>query len=138
MRSITWDFWNPTAVIQMAQQNALDKMDEVCDMLLAKIKAKMNESKSGREYYIKGLGKHIASAPGESPARQFNILYNALTKKVWVYRGTVMGAVGVNLDSDNPGYAIYLEMGTEKMKPRPYLRNTLFESESEIKRIFGI
>ena len=103
MRTVTWDYWNPTAVVEMVQNEAVKRMNEVCDMLLEKIKAKMNESKSGREYFIKGLGRHIAAADGESPARRFNTLYNALDKKVWIDSGVIMGMVGVNLDSDNPG-----------------------------------
>lgn len=35
----------------------------------------------------------------------------------------------------DPGYAIYLEFGTRKMLPRPYLRPTLYKERDQIRKL---
>ena len=67
------------------------------------------------------------SAPGEPPRKQ---------------RGTLRASVSVDADDKecrvgtNLKYGLYLELGTRKLKARPWLRRALAETESKIKPIF--
>jgi len=71
-------------------------------------KALMDEPKHGRVY-----GKHIASAPGEAPAVDTGNLKNSIGTK-----GVSHGwAVTVKAD-----YGVYLEFGTVRIAPRPFLK----------------
>jgi hypothetical protein len=62
---------------------------------------------------------HIASAPGEPPASDTGMLLASINHKIMV-ENTVFARVG----SDRK-YAIYLELGTRFMAPRPFLRPAL-------------
>lgn len=76
--------------------------------------------KSGRMY-----GKHRASAPGEAPASD---------------TGRLVGSGDVFLDPADlsarvnwsAAHAKSLEIGTEKMEPRPFARRSLAEKQPEI------
>ena len=67
------------------------------------------------------------SAPGEPPRKQ---------------RGTLRASVAVDANEKecrvgtNLKYGLYLELGTRKLKARPWLRRALAETESKIKPIF--
>lgn len=67
-------------------------------------------SRSGRVYYYHGEA-HVASAPGEPPASISGKLMNSFEYK----RTPSRLAIYSELD-----YAAYLELGTYKMKIRPY------------------
>lgn len=59
-------------------------------------------------------GRHIASAPGDSPAVDGGRLWQSIVAlKVDQFRWRV----GTNVE-----YALYLEFGTRRMAPRPFLR----------------
>lgn len=76
--------------------------------------------KSGRMY-----GDHRASAPGEAPASD---------------TGRLVGSGDVFLDPADlsarvnwsTNYAKALELGTEKMEPRPFARRSLAEKQADI------
>lgn len=61
--------------------------------------------------------KRVSSAPGEAPAVQSGQLYNSLQMKV---SGKLERTVGTTAP-----HGAYLEFGTSKMAPRPYLRPSL-------------
>jgi HK97 gp10 family phage protein len=65
-------------------------------------------SKTGRMY-----GSHQASAPGESPANKTGKLAESGNYKL---RGSRQMEVGEEAD-----YAIFLELGTKRMRPRPHV-----------------
>lgn len=62
---------------------------------------------------------HFASAPGEPPASDTGRLLNSIEHKILV-ENTVFARVGSSVE-----YAIYLELGTRHMLPRPFLRPAL-------------
>lgn len=71
-------------------------------------------------YSTGGRGSgHVASAPGEPPASDTGALLNSLYHSILVEE-TVFARVG----SDKQ-YAIWLELGTRYMAPRPFLRPAL-------------
>ena len=56
------------------------------------------------------------SAPGEAPAVDTGRLRASITHRVEMESGEVVGYVGTNVE-----YAPYLEFGTTRMKPRPFM-----------------
>jgi HK97 gp10 family phage protein len=71
----------------------------------------LSGAKSGRQYYINGA-RHTASAPGQSPANQSGDLVKSI--KVSKERNKSIISISKN-------YAVYLEFGTSKMRPRPFI-----------------
>lgn len=77
----------------------------------------LNPPKTGRIYRRRGI-EHQASAPGESPASD---------------TGRLVGSIRTAYDHENlsgtvnasTNYAAYLEYGTKKMEPRPFMRPAL-------------
>lgn len=68
--------------------------------------------KTGRIYKRGGVS-HQASAPGESPANDAGTLAESIQARM---TGYIQGEVEPTAE-----YADYLEFGTEKMEPRPYM-----------------
>lgn len=82
---------------------------------------------------------HQASAAGDPPARDMGILASSISYEV-KQRGPVVNAfVGAD-DAKNearrpttdPDYALFLELGTPNMAPRPYLRPSLIKATPKI------
>lgn len=83
--------------------------------------------KTGR-VYPRGKGRvHRASAPGESPATDTGTLASRIYSELRAsgHEATVYGAVS---------YAGYLEFGTSRMAPRPYLAPALETHAEEFVR----
>jgi hypothetical protein len=68
--------------------------------------------KTGRLYRRPGRAPHQASAPGQAPANDTGNLANSLDYNVQRIRLEV---------GERAPYAIFLEDGTRKMKPRPHM-----------------
>jgi len=67
------------------------------------------------------------SPPGHAPAAPTGRLRSSITHEI---EGTT-GRVGTNVE-----YALFLELGTEKMSPRPFLRPALHKNEKAIRQMF--
>jgi HK97 gp10 family phage protein len=80
--------------------------------------------KSGRIYRRRGI-THRASAPGESPATDTGRLVQS-------GRTTYDAAELVGVVSFSTDYAEKLELGTERMEPRPFLRPALASQTQNI------
>ena len=77
------------------------------------MKKSMQGAKHGQVYYRHGR-PHQASAPGEPPARWTGNLANSIHTVTDAQPHTAL----VMIDSE---YAAYLEYGTVKMQPRPFV-----------------
>ncbi len=83
-----------------------------------------------------GKKKHHPSYPGEAPAPDSGDLMRSVTHDVEVNGDEVTGHIG-----SIAKYAPYLEYGTSKMKPRPFLSTALIKCHTFIsnlhREIFG-
>ena len=87
-----------------------------------------------------GKKGHHPSLPGNAPAPDTGTLLQSVTHSLDLdSKGNVKGYVGSILK--NPPYPRYLEYGTSKMKPRPWLSAALIKSHdfiaAKFREIFG-
>ena len=86
-----------------------------------------------------GKKGHHPSVAGEPPAPDSGTLMRSITHSVEIKNGEVIGSVGSIIENEN--YPKYLEYGTSKMKPRPWLSASLIKCQSFMaakwKEIFG-
>lgn len=96
-----------------------------------------NPPKTGRVYQRRGV-EHQASAPGEAPASDTGRLVNSITTSYDTQN--LVGTVNAGTK-----YAAYLEYGTAKMEPRPFMRPAVANKQqgiqediaAEIKKVSG-
>lgn len=86
--------------------------------------------KTGETYPSRGRkgAPHKASAPGEFPAADTGELHGSITTVENSSRAVTRFEVGANVE-----YAKHLELGTSKIKPRPFLGPSLAENEAQIR-----
>lgn len=95
------------------------------------------KNKTGNLYIrrIKGGARrrHIASAPGETPANRTGAYRKGFSFSV---DGAHQLRVGIEAIGSGPSskYPLYLEVGTSRMQPRPGLGNSIRASERDILR----
>jgi hypothetical protein len=94
-------------------------------------KTLLSQPGSGRLYQRGKTVEHRASAPGEPPAPDTGRLRASVTTEVVRGPNEVTGYVAVNTE-----YAAALELGTEKVKPRPYLSRIPREFGARLRAIF--
>ena len=75
-----------------------------------------------------GKKHHHPSYAGNPPAPDTGTLMRSITHSVSVQGGQVVGEVGSIIH--NSDYPKYLEYGTSKMKPRPWLSASLIKCQS--------
>jgi HK97 gp10 family phage protein len=86
--------------------------EEAADKMAKEMKNSiLSGAKSGRQYYINGA-RHTASAPGQPPAN----VTGALVKSIKVNKERNKSIIKIEKN-----YAIFLEFGTSKMRPRPFI-----------------
>lgn len=81
-----------------------------------------------------GKRGHHPSFPGNAPAPDSGELMRSITHEVTVEGEEVIGKVGSILR--NPDYPKFLEYGTSKMKPRPWLSTALERSHNFMVQAF--
>jgi len=102
--------------------------------------------KTGRVYRVTTISKkgnkhrrnHQASAPGETHANLTGALRRSLSWKVHGSDSAEFG-YGVSTTGENeaPEYADYVEFGTDKMEPRPTLKNELEHVDTKAQIYFN-
>lgn len=94
-------------------------LDDLADDLAKEMKKRiLTGSKSGRRY-----GSHTASAPGQSPANDTG----ALVKSISVEKKNKTADVVIDKE-----YAEYLELGTSKMRPRPFIMPSIQKIKKQL------
>lgn len=82
-----------------------------------------------------GKKGHHPSLPGNAPAPDTGTLLQSVTHSIDTeFNGDVTGEVGSTLK--NPPYPRYLEYGTSKMKPRPWLSAAIIKSHTFMAAMF--
>ncbi len=105
----------------------------------------LSGERTGRVYRVPGTQRfYIASAPGEPPAKATGRLRESVVGTVDYEGLNIVGYVGIREGEQVPDskvtvgdYAKWLEYGTKRMEPRPWLRPSFEKSEDKIKGILG-
>jgi hypothetical protein len=93
----------------------------------------LSGNRTGRIYKVPGTQvTYTASAPGEPPAVQTGQLRNSVTAIVEKEGKSVKGFVGTELMK-----GLWLEKGTSKMAPRPWLKPSFDKSLERVKEILS-
>ena len=82
-------------------------------------KSILSGAKSGNQYYKNGA-RHTASAPGQSPANQSGELVRSINVVKEKNKSTI---------HIKKNYAVFLEFGTSKMRPRPFILPSFFKTK---------
>ncbi len=96
------------------------------------VKKKLNRGQPTRTLRSGSIIGLDPSKPGEPPKKITAQLMNSIRTKVIRASERITGLVGTNLKKGK-----WLEYGTSKMKPRPYLRPTIAENRRKIGRIIA-
>lgn len=132
--------WDANKIIIWLTEANIAAMDKACFLVEATVKKSMPKQGEGRTvqgkwiagaYYPRHGKKHYASAPGLPPARDTGKLIQSIHSETLRDGDSIRGYVGSYLD-----HALWLETGTSKMKPRPYLRPALQKTRLQVEQIF--
>lgn len=77
------------------------------------------------------------SRPGQAPAWQTGTLGLHIFYQLRSPTSVIVGVPALNNKKADPRYGLYLEVGTSKMAPRPYLRPALTNKRDRIQKIFS-
>ena len=127
--------------IKLNSHNILPKLESVATQrMYAAAQEVRNETlrtlsgnRTGRTYRVPGTQvTYTASAPGEPPAVQTGQLRNSVRDNVYKREKSVVGEVGTELMK-----GLWLEKGTRKMAPRPWLEPSFDKSLERVKEILS-
>ncbi len=144
--------WNGDNILGAVESENRKAITKACFMLEREIKLSMKSTprmiKKGRKAQKSGKYHH-PSAPGYPPAVDTGRLISSIshafswgagsaiggkdnvTKPSTIKKGESIGVVGSAVE-----YAPHLELGTHKMKARPYLRTALIKNKDKILGFF--
>lgn len=118
-------------------QGELEKAIKLC---CQKVRSDIQDSmaKTPRDttktYFTNNKTKgHHPSLPGNPPAPDTGNLRNSIRYEVHGSGTEVYGIIGTT--QKNPPYGTYLEYGTSKMAPRPWLRPAMLRNNDWIKKM---
>ena len=124
--------------IKQADSDSVKFVTMACAEVERTAKTIMRDSPTNPEVSYGKKGHHPSYA-GNPPAPDTGSLMQSVTHSVDVKKGQAIGYVGSIIQ--NPDYPRYLEFGTSRMKPRPWLSASLIKCQSFIsnlkKEIFG-
>lgn len=114
------------SISRTLEQRARKLVADTALGILSDVREAMAESKSGREYKRNKQGRpHIASAPGEAPAKDTSTLVNNINVEL----DGLTATVGTNVE-----YAMHLEFGTTRMEPRPFFGPAFEKAKPEFEQ----
>lgn len=116
-----------------------DKIEKTIKLCCEKIRSEIQDDMAhtprdtSKVYYTnnKTVG-HNPSLPGNPPAPDTGNLRNSIRYEVHNEENEVYGIVGTT--QKDPPYGEYLEYGTSKMAPRPWLRPAMIKNEDWVRR----
>ena len=113
------------------EQSLIRQAAPIIERRLNELRANMiegfNEPKSGRDYRRPGGDRYQASAPGERPARRSGQLQASIGEpQIFRSAGALVGQLLISAP-----HAGYLERGTPRISPRPFVRPAI---EEELRR----
>jgi hypothetical protein len=91
----------------------------------------LNQPGKGKTY-TRGTVTHTASAPGQAPAPDTGRLKNSTQGEVFATSEGALGIVSVNTE-----YAAALELGTEKIAPRPFISRLATDYAARLAAVFA-
>jgi len=130
--------WDGQKFFMLATKKIVTAMKKSAIYVQKITKETVGGTGSGRTYK-RGSKVHTASAEGEPPARDYGTLASSISYEVKVKGVVVEAFVGADDDKiqgkkpmTDPEYALFLELGTSKMSPRPYLVPSLKKATPKI------
>lgn len=144
--------WHGKQVFTLATKTNLEAMERAARVVELDVKRNFTEVGSadptaGQRISVrktKSGKRHYRSLPGEPPAVDTGTLRASIMSSVALDGVNVVGKVGPDVEviaqrvpvGTDVEYGLYLELGTNKMKPRPYLRPALARTQRRVNRIF--
>jgi HK97 gp10 family phage protein len=135
--------WHGKKVFTLATAANVKAMKAAAEFVERDVKKNFTLSGTGRAYK-RGKKVHRASLPGEPPAIDIGNLRASIMSQVNVTGPVVTGQVGPDIDylaantevGTDVNYGLYLELGTSRMQPRPFLRPALKRTRRAVNKIF--
>jgi hypothetical protein len=126
----------------LVKDNKTVAVANACNMVEKNIKLAIHDSHAEWEYDNPVTGNHVKnydvkrSVPGSAPFPQSGSqgFLGSITHDISENNGMVTGRVGSVIT--NPPYPMWLEDGTTKMAPRPWLLPSLDKARDAIERMF--
>lgn len=116
-----------------ARDGAMEFVTQSCAKIEATAKHLMRDTETNPDVAY-GKRHHHPSIPGSAPAPDSGELMRSITHDVSSKDGQSVGHVGSIIN--NPPYPVYLEYGTTKMKPRPWLSASIIQCHSWMSNLF--
>lgn len=116
-----------------ARDGAMEFVTMSCAKIEATAKHLMRDTETNPDVTY-GKRHHHPSIPGSAPAPDSGELMRSITHDVSSKDGQSVGHVGSIIN--NPPYPVYLEYGTTKMKPRPWLSASIIQCHSWMSNLF--
>ena len=134
--------WTPNDFLFGVADAVEEAMTKSCIYVQGIARQSIGGKGSGRKYR-RGKKWHTASAPGQPPARDTGVLASSVSYEVNRRGFDIQGRVGPDLgrirmsrQHTEPDYGSYLELGTSRMKARPWLKPALIRSQNKIMQYF--
>ena len=154
--------WYGNRVFTLATEANIEAMKKAAYVVEADVKKSFTKKGSGKESK-RGRKVHRASIAGQPPAIDTGTLRASIMSSVTTMTGTdylrdkkvigsgggkvgmnVVGKVGPDIEhiaakspvGTDVNYGMYLELGTRRMQPRPFLRPALMRTKRLITKIF--
>lgn len=124
---------NTHNILPKLESVATQRMYAAANEVRNEVLETLSGNRTGRTYRVPGTQvTYTASAPGEPPAVQTGQLRNSVTAVVETEGKSVKGIVGTELMK-----GLWLEKGTRKMAPRPWLEPSFDKSLERVKEILS-